>query len=49
LESIVAISRVGFDKVKTAGREHVPFELRIVNGLEATVAAEAVMHPRQAA
>lgn len=46
---MVALSRAGFDKVKTAGREHVPFELRTFNGLEATVAAEAVMHSRQAA
>lgn len=29
---VTAISRVGFDKVKTKGREQVPFEIRYQNG-----------------
>lgn len=29
---VTAISRVGFDKAKTKGREHTPFEIRFLNG-----------------
>ena len=29
---VMAVSRVGFDKVKTAGRENAPFEIRYRNG-----------------
>jgi glycine/D-amino acid oxidase-like deaminating enzyme len=29
---VTAISRVGFDKAKTKGREHAPFEIRYQNG-----------------
>jgi thioredoxin reductase len=41
---VTAISRVGFDKVKTRGREHAPFEIRYQNGAGAeTVRADAVI------
>lgn len=41
---VTAISRVGFDKVKTAGREQAPFEIRYQNGAGAkTVLAGAVI------
>lgn len=41
---VAGISRVGFDKVKTAGREAAPFELRYVNGSGIkTVLADAVI------
>jgi thioredoxin reductase len=33
---VTAISRIGFDKLKTKGREHARFELRIQNGAGAT-------------
>lgn len=29
---VIGVSRVGFDKVKTKGREHAPFEIRYQNG-----------------
>jgi thioredoxin reductase len=29
---VVSVGRIGFDKVKTAGREHAPFEIRYQNG-----------------
>jgi cation diffusion facilitator CzcD-associated flavoprotein CzcO len=41
---VTAISRVGFDKVKTTGREQAPFELRYQNGAgPKTVRADAVI------
>jgi hypothetical protein len=41
---VTAISRVGFDKVKTKGREHAPFEIRYHNGVGAqTVRADTVI------
>jgi thioredoxin reductase len=40
---VVAISRAGFDKVKSAGRERAPFELRIANGRDTVVTADAVI------
>jgi hypothetical protein len=41
---VVSVSRVGFDKVKTAGREHAPFEIRYRNGKgPETVRADAVI------
>jgi hypothetical protein len=41
---VTAISRVGFDKVKTKGRETAPFELRYRNGTGAeTLLADAVI------
>lgn len=41
---VTAISRVGFDKLKTKGREAAPFELRYQNGQGATsVLADAVI------
>jgi NADPH-dependent 2,4-dienoyl-CoA reductase/sulfur reductase-like enzyme len=40
---VTAISRVGFDKVKTAGRERARFELHIANGRDLTLTADAVI------
>lgn len=41
---VTAIARVGFDKVKTKGREHAPFELRYRNGKgDETLRADAVI------
>ena len=41
---VTAISRVGFDKVKTKGREHAPFEIRYENGAgPKSVRADAVI------
>jgi thioredoxin reductase len=41
---VVAVSRVGVDKVRTAGREHAPFALRYRNGAgDRTVMADAVI------
>jgi thioredoxin reductase len=41
---VTAISRAGFDKVKTAGREHAPFDIRFENGAGSkTVRADAVI------
>ena len=40
--NVVAIARVGFDKVKTAGRDKAPFELHVVNGRD-VVTADAVI------
>jgi cation diffusion facilitator CzcD-associated flavoprotein CzcO len=41
---VTAISRVGYDKVKTKGREQAPFELRYHNGAgPKTVRADAVI------
>jgi thioredoxin reductase len=41
---VMAVSRVGFDKVKTAGRENTPFEIRYRNGRGAkTLRADAVI------
>jgi thioredoxin reductase len=41
---VMAVSRVGFDKVKTAGRENAPFEIRCRNGRGAeTLRADAVI------
>jgi hypothetical protein len=41
---VISIARVGFDKVRTAGREKVPFEVRYRNGNgHATVHADAVI------
>jgi hypothetical protein len=40
---VTAIARAGFDKVKTAGREQAPFELRIANGGNGTLVAHAVI------
>jgi len=40
---VTAISRVGFDKMKTTGRESVPFEIRYRNGAERTLTADAVI------
>ena len=40
---VTAITRAGFDKVKTTGRDRAPFELRIANGRDVTVTADAVI------
>jgi thioredoxin reductase len=41
---VTAISRVGFDKVKTKGREQAPFEIRYQNGAgPKTIHADAVI------
>ena len=40
---VTAIARVGLDKVKTAGREHAPFELRVANGRDTRLHADAVI------
>ncbi|MFZ5733393.1 MAG: FAD-dependent oxidoreductase [Pseudomonadota bacterium] len=41
---VTDISRAGFDKLKTAGREHAPFEIRYQNGEgPKTVQADAVI------
>ncbi|MBK1634082.1 FAD-dependent oxidoreductase, partial [Thiohalocapsa halophila] len=41
---VTAISRVGFDKLKTAGREQAPFEIRYVrSGEEHALFADAVI------
>lgn len=41
---VTEISRVGFDKVKTKGRDHAPFELRYQNGAgPKTLRADAVI------
>lgn len=41
---VVAVSRVGIDKVRTAGRERAPFALRYRNGAgDSTVVADAVI------
>lgn len=42
--SVLAVSRLGFDKVKSAGREHAPFAVRYRNGAgDKTVLADAVI------
>ena len=41
---VISIARVGFDKLKTAGRENAPFEIRYRNGKgPRTVRADAVI------
>lgn len=40
---VTAISRAGFDKMKTTGRENAPFEIRYQNGSEQTLTADAVI------
>jgi thioredoxin reductase len=40
---VTAIGRAGVDKVKTAGREDAPFELRIANGTDSSLIADAVI------
>jgi hypothetical protein len=41
---VVAITRVGFDKVKTSGRERAPFEIRYQNGAgPKTLQADAII------
>src|SRR5262249_29848376 len=41
---VSTISRLGFDKVKTKGREHAPFEIRYQNGSGAEMlSADAVI------
>src|SRR5207302_7225010 len=41
---VTAISRVGFDKVKTRGREQAPFEIRYQNGAgPKTIRADAAI------
>ena len=40
---VTAIARAGFDKVKTAGREHAAFELRVANGRDTRLHADAVI------
>jgi thioredoxin reductase len=40
---VTAIARSGFDKVKTAGREHAPFELRVANAGDTRLHADAVI------
>ena len=41
---VVSVGRVGFDKVKTAGRENAPFEIRYQNGKgPSTLRADAVI------
>lgn len=41
---VTAISRVGFDKVKTKGREHAPFEIHYQNGAgPKTLRADAII------
>ena len=41
---VTAISRAGFDKVKTKGREHAPFEIHYQNGAgPKTVRADAII------
>jgi thioredoxin reductase len=41
---VTAISRIGFDKVKTVGREHAPFDIRFENGAGAkSIRADAVI------
>lgn len=41
---VIAIARAGLDKVKTAGRENVPFEIRYQNGKgPSTLRADAVI------
>jgi hypothetical protein len=41
---VVAISRAGFDKVKSTGREHAPFAIEVeVEGRRATIQARAVI------
>ena len=42
--SVVAVSRLGFDRVKSAGREHAPFAVRYRNGAgDRMVLADAVI------
>jgi thioredoxin reductase len=41
--AVTAISRVGFDKLRTTGRESAPFEVRYRNGAEKTMLADAVV------
>ncbi|GLH79583.1 FAD-dependent oxidoreductase [Bradyrhizobium sp. SSBR45G] len=41
---VTAISRLGFDKAKSKGREHAPFEIRYLNGNgDAALQADAVI------
>lgn len=41
---VISVGRVGFDKVKTAGRENAPFEIRYQNGKGlSTLRADAVI------
>lgn len=42
--NVLAVSRLGFDKVKTAGRDHAPFAVRYRDGAgDRTVLADAVI------
>ena len=40
---VTDISRVGFDKMKTKGRQSAPFEIRYRNGVEKSLVADAVI------
>jgi thioredoxin reductase len=40
---VIAISRAGFDKMKTSGREHAPFEVHYRNGTDKRLLADAVI------
>jgi thioredoxin reductase len=40
---VTAISRAGFDKMKTSGRETAPFEIRYRNGSDKSLLADAVI------
>lgn len=40
---VTAVSRSGFDKLKTAGRESAPFEVRYRNGVEQAMLADVVI------
>ena len=43
---VTAISRVGFDKVKTRGREQAPFEIRYQNGAGPKTLSRRCRHRR---
>ena len=40
---VAAVARAGFDKVRTAGRDQAPFELRIAGGRSDALRADAVI------
>lgn len=40
---VTGISRIGFDKMKTNGRQSAPFEIRYRNGTEKSLVADAVI------
>lgn len=40
---VTGISRIGFDKMKTNGRQSAPFEIRYGNGAETSLVADAVI------